>query len=104
MSKRSSTTDAFTHSQSARDPLQLLSDSLQDLILTKLAEAYGLSPGDLPSLYLAKSPLVYAGHKDGKSFMRFDLHVKEQERAPDVAIISLEFVVKTVNVIEGESC
>lgn len=95
------TDDSIHPSQSMRDPLGLLSAELYDLILTTLANAYGLSPPDLPSLYLARSTRVSSGAKDEKLFMRFDLHIKELERGPDVAVLSLEFVAKPVKLIEG---
>lgn len=95
-------TDAnFIRFQNARDPLQLLVESLQDLILTALADASAVSPQDLPLLYLAKSHCV-SGEKLGDRYsMRFDLHIKGQEQAKDVTRLNLEFVVKPQKVTES---
>lgn len=101
MSENLLTDETFTRFQSTRDPLQLLVESLQDLILTALADASGVSPQDLPSLYLAKSHCV-SGEKLGNRYsMRFDLHVKALDQAKDVTMLNLEFAVKPTKVIES---
>lgn len=101
MSDNLLTDETFIRSQSLRDPLQLLHDALQDLILTASADACAHSPADLPSLYLSKSVCV-SGEKLGNRYsMRFDLHVKAQEQAKDVTLLNLEFVVKPQKVIES---
>lgn len=84
-----------------RDPLGLLNDRLHDLILIALATHFERSPHELPSLYLAKSRPVSDEIKDGKSSMRFALHIKEQDHARDAVIVYLTLNADTK---EPESC
>lgn len=116
MSENSSTTDASTQpsdvtqffewvrpteqQNDSRSPVELLHDSLEDLILVALSDAWKISPHDLPSHYLARCQYVSA-EKLGKRYcMRFVLRVKAQDQAADAAALTVEFVVRR----NGESC
>lgn len=84
-----------------RDPLSLLNAHLHEALLEVLCHQLERSPEELPSMYLAKSQYVQGAKSDGKSFMLFDLHIKEDGAARDAAIITLELVAKPK---DPESC
>lgn len=98
MSKASKIDELSIPRASSTDPLQLLQDQLQDLLLIHLQQLWWdetMSHQELPSLYLKKSQYVYGEKSAAKSSMRFNCTVgtEPDQDAGDV-LLSVELNVR----------